>query len=373
MKTWKEELKENITTVEELASLLTFSEEEISGMKEVTKYFPMSIPRYYFSLINKDDPADPIRKMSLPAAGGLNREGLLDTSGESENTVMPCLQHKYESTVLILSTNRCAMYCRHCFRRRLVGIPGAEAESHIDDMIRYVREHPGINNVLLSGGDALMNENWKIEEYLEKFSSLPQLDFIRIGSRTPVTFPHRITGDAELQEILGKYQKKKQIYMVTHFNHPAEMTGEACEAVRVLQKLGLIIKNQTVLLKGVNDDPLVLGTLLRKIASWGMVEHYIFQCRPVVGVKNRFQLPIMEGSRIVNAANAMQNGMGKSAQYTMSHHTGKIAILGLNDASEMVFQYRQGKNPSDIGRIFTIRLSETDMWLDQIPPLSGRR
>ena len=366
MTNWKDELCRNITTVSELRTKLALSDDEARGMEEVVHYFPMSISRYYFSLIDPDDPHDPIRKMCVPATAGLDREGLLDTSGEQSNTVLPGMQHKYRETVMILSTNQCGMYCRYCFRRRLVGLSGNEVASHIDEMVDYVKDHPEISDILISGGDALLNDNSVIEEYLQKFSALPQLDFIRIATRTPVTFPCRINSDPELQALLAKYNQIKQLYVVTHFNHPHELSEESHQAVQTLQRLGIPVKNQTVLLQGVNDDPDTLSILLKGLTSWGIIPHYIFQCRPVLGVKSRFQVPLERGREIVNAANARQNGLGKSAQYTMSHVTGKITILGKNDAGEMVFQYRQAKNPADISRIFTRKLNSTDTWLEEL-------
>lgn len=366
MDTWQNELKNNITTVSELAALLPLTKEEIEKMKELIQYYPMSISRYYFSLIDKEDPEDPIRKMSVPEVCEFDSDGLLDTSGEASNTVLTGMQHKYKETALILSSNQCAMYCRHCFRRRLVGLSGEEVADHMDEMTDYVKAHPEINNVLISGGDALINSNIRIEEYLRKFVELPQLDFIRIGSRVPVTFPQRIIADAELQDILRKYNKKKQIYVITHFNHPKELTGQAQEAVQILQEMRIVVKNQTVLMRGINDKAEILARLLRELTTWGIVPHYIFQCRPVLGVKSRFQVPLLEGSRIVNEANAQQNGLGKVADYTMSYVTGKIRILGLNDAGNMVFQYKQAKNSHNIGKIFTKKLSVDEKWLEDI-------
>jgi KamA family protein len=364
MEKWMEELQNNITTVDELGQLLSLNAEEMKSMKELVQYYPMSVSRYYFSLIDKDDPDDPIRKMAIPEACEFDSEGLLDTSGEADNTVLTGMQHKYQETALILSSNQCAMYCRHCFRRRLVGLPGAEVAKHIDEMVAYIQDHPEINNVLISGGDALLNTNARLAEYLGKFSALPQLDFIRLGSRTPVTFPVRISSDTELLDILTTYSKKKTIYLVTHFNHPKELTPQAHEAIKALQQAGVVVKNQTVLMRGINDNAVLLAGLLRRITSWGIVQHYIFQCRPVMGVKNRFQVPLVDGSRIVNMANGLQNGLGKTADYTMSHVTGKIRILGTDETGNMVFQYHQAKNPANIGKIFIQSVSAAATWLD---------
>jgi KamA family protein len=364
--TWQEELADNVTDVGELSKIFLFSDEELAGMRDVTNFFPMSIPRYYLGLIDPDDPADPIRKMCIPATGGLDREGLLDQSGEASNTVLPGMQHKYRQTVLILTSNQCGMYCRYCFRRRLVGLSTDEVAAHLDEMVTYIKSHPEITNVLLSGGDALMNSNEAIERYLAAFCKMPQLDFVRLGSRAPVSFPCRVTEDPELTEMLGRYQQQKQLYVITHFNHPHEFSKESFAAIKALQKAGLIIKNQTVLLRGVNDDPAVLAEVFRSCTRWGIVQHYVFQCRPVLGVLNRFQVPLVRGSKIVNAANAQQNGLGKSADYTMSHVTGKIRILGSDEDGRMVFQYKQAKDPKRVGQIFSRLLAPDVCWLEDL-------
>ena len=178
-----------------------------------------------------------------------------------------------------------------------------------------------------------------------------------------MTFPCRITDDRTLIELFSRVGEKKQLYLITHFNHPREVSEQAAAAVRLLNGSGVIVKNQTVLLKGVNDDPEVLALLLRKMTSIGVVQHYIFQCRPVVGATNYFQVPLIEGSRIVNAANALQNGLSKSADYTMSHKTGKIRILGETGEGELMFQYKQAKDPSQIGKLFTRKMKDGQAWL----------
>ena len=203
----------------------------------------------------------------------------------------------------------------------------------------------------------------KIGEWLYALADIPQLDFIRIGTRTPVTFPDRISSDKRLLNTFREVCTRKQIYVVTHFNHPNEFTSRSIEAILDLQECGIIVKNQTVLLKGINDDPETLGKLLRMVTKNGIIQHYIFQCRPVTGVKNYFQVPIKKGCEIVRKANAMQNGLGKSAFYTMSHKTGKITILGEMDG-KMLFQYRQAKNSADIGRIFSMDISDEATWLE---------
>lgn len=364
MKEWKKILEQGFSDVTYIKDRLHIPEEEFGQLCQIQKAFPMFINPYYLSLINWQDADDPIRKMSVPAVAELAAGGRMDTSGEHDNTVIPGMQHKYAQTVLILSTNQCAMYCRHCFRKRLVGLSSDEIAEYIGEMGQYVREHKEISNILVSGGDAFLNSNEVIRKYLEEFCDIPHLDLIRFGTRTLVVLPQRITTDPELVELLREYGKKKQIYVVTQFNHPREVTPEAQQAVRMLMEAGVVVKNQTVLLKGVNDSPEVLGELMKRVTQAGIIPYYVFQCRPVTGVHSHFQVPLHEGYKIVEGAACMQNGQGKCFRYGMSHVTGKIEILGELENGEMLFKYHQAKYEKDVSRIFTKKIEPGQCWLD---------
>lgn len=348
---------------EDISSSLGLSDKEVKDMDALLDNYPMLIPDYYFSLIDFDDPEDPIRKMSIPSTYEFDRDGSFDTSGESDNTILPGMQHKYRQTALILSTNRCAMYCRHCFRKRLVGLTTEEVVDHLGEIVDYIKEHDEISNALISGGDSFINSNTVIEKYLQGLTAIPHLDFIRFGTRTPVVQPSRISKDQELQEILKKYSQKKHLIVVTQFNHPREITKEAIEAINALHDANVTVRNQTVLLGGINDNPKVLGELLRLLTSIGVFPYYVFQCRPVTGVKNNFQVPIKRGVEIVEAAKAMQNGLGKAFRYCLSHPTGKIEILGIMPNGELAFKYHETKDMKDNGRIFTMDLDDEDGWI----------
>ncbi|NLK37476.1 MAG: KamA family radical SAM protein [Epulopiscium sp.] len=362
---WAEYLKDNITTAKELANLLHLSEQEEKSMAAILEKYPMSVTHYYLSLINFEDEDDPIRKMCIPAIGEEDESGSLDTSGEKENTVLEGMQHKYPQTAMILSTNQCAMYCRHCFRKRLVGMSDEEVASQIHPVIDYIRGHKEINNALLSGGDAFLNTTSVIEEYLRELTAIEHLHMIRFGTRVPVVFPQRITEDRELLEVLKRYGKKKQIYVVTHFNHPRELTKEALAAIEGLKEAGIVIRNQTVLLKGVNDNPDILAELLQKLTKHGINPYYVFQCRPVAGVKNQFQVPLQKAYRIVQEAKNRQNGHGKSFRFVFSHPTGKIEIIGVLPDGRMIFQYHQAKYPENRGKILIRDIKEDQTWLEE--------
>jgi len=362
--TWQQDLRESITTADELKEYLKLNTNDTHKLQDILNHFPMAIPRYYLSLIDWDNPDDPILKMCVPSIQETNLDGAFDTSGEASNTVVPGLQHKYKCTTLFLSTNQCAMYCRYCFRKRLVGISEKEiGYKYFDKILDYINSHSEISNVLISGGDSFMNSNQTIEHYLKSFSEIKHLDCIRFGTRTPVSFPARITKDPELLKILKTYNDKKQIFIVTHYNHPNEITEESSLAIKLLQQAGMQILNQTVLLKGVNNDPEVLGTLLKRLTTIGVIPYYTFQCRPVSGVKNQFQVPIDQGYQIVEAAKQMQNGIAKSVRYIMSHENGKIEILGPANDGDMLFKYHQAKSPNDTSRIFGKKLADGQCWL----------
>lgn len=353
-----------LTEAEDLKEFLRLSDDELAVYRKIMDMFPMRITPYYFSLIDPEDPDDPIRRMSVPSFEEFNPDGSFDTSGELSNTKLEGLQHKYRQTALILSTNICAMYCRHCFRKRLVGMDQSEINRRLSEAVSYVKAHDEISNVLISGGDPLTLSNEVIKAYLEELSEIEHLDLIRIGSRIPVTLPQRISCDNELLDILREYNKKKALAVVTQFNHPREFTSESEKAVSALRNAGIQIRNQTVLLKGVNDNPKTLASLFRKVSGCGAVPYYLFQCRPVTGVKNRFQVPIARGIDISDAAKNELNGFAKSFRYAMSHPRGKIEIIGRTPERGIIFKFHQNKYPEDSARIFIADLSETDTWLD---------
>lgn len=362
---WKHEMKNTLRSAEDLLPYLPLTKAEQEQMTALLKDYPMAVTPYYLSLIDFDDPNDPIRKMAIPSLAETVLDGSFDTSGEAGNTVVEGLQHKYTQTAMMLSTNQCAMYCRHCFRKRLVGLSDEEIAKHFDTMRSYIMQHKEITNVLVSGGDALLNSNRRLDTILSMLVDIPHLDLIRIATRTPVVLPSRITADDGLVELLAEYNAQKQLVLVTQFNHPNELTPQAIEAVQQILQLGIPVKNQAVLLRGVNDSGEVLGALLRKLTQNGIAPYYIFQCRPVTGVKPQFQVPLLQGIHIINEAKAMQNGVGKTARYCMSHVSGKLEILGLAGDDELLFQYHEARDAENLGKLFTKKLTGGQAWLDE--------
>jgi len=362
-------VENSVCAFEQLQSYVDLSQEEEKKLKIITQRHPMRITPYYMTLIDWDDSNCPIRKMAVPSLKEFSLQGSYDTSGEVENTKLRGLQHKYQETALILATNKCAIYCRHCFRKRLVGLPNEEIVERFEDAANYIKQHEEINNVLISGGDPLLLSNKLVEHFLSTLSAIPHISFIRFGSRAPVTLPSRFEDD-DLLNILKKHSHPdRRIYVVTQFNHPKEITEQSINAVDNLIKASVLLNNQTVLLKGVNDNPETLAQLQNKLVGIGVNPYYVFQCRPVKRVKQHFQVPICQGVKIVEEAKKRCNGHSKRFKYIMSHKTGKIEILGIFDG-DIYFKYHQAKNRKNLGKIFKRQVNKIAGWLDDFksPP-----
>jgi len=363
---WQEKLDKNVSTVEELKQFVTLTRTEEKLLRKIIQIHPMSISRHYLSLVDKHDKNDPIRKMIVPSVQELDMSGTYDTSGEAKSTKAHGLQHKYKETVVLLSTNRCAAYCRYCFRKRLVGLPNEEILERFNDTIPYIRKHKEINNVLITGGDPLILSTEVIEKFLKKLTAIRHLNFIRFGSRIPVTFPDRILDDKSLTTMLKKYSaKEKRLYVVTHFNHPVAVNAKSIGAVDRLINANIIVNNQAVLMKGVNDNADTLAELMRKLVSIGVNPYYVFQCRPVRRVKTHFQLPLYRGYRIVEDAKKRLDGHSKRFKYCMSHDTGKIEIVGI-DRDKIYLKFNQARYAKDSSRFFAKKLDKKAAWLDDL-------
>lgn len=362
-KDWQKELANNKKTARELAELGFIDAADREALEKIIDNYPMSITDYYLSLIQTYDYSDPIYKMCIASLNEKEDEGKADTSGEQSNTISDGIQHKYDNTVLLLSTNVCAMYCRHCFRKRMVGNSESEVLSFVDSAVDYIRNHPEVDNVLITGGDALLNSNRVIEKYLSLLCDIPHIKFIRFGTRTPVVLPSRILSDPQLVDILSKYVQKKAIYIVTQFNHPAEITAESMQACQVFRTHGIPVLNQTVLLAGINDNPNILINLFNSLVANGITPYYLFQCRPVKGVKGYFSVPLKQAVDIVDATRAGLSGPAKRFRFSMSHIIGKIEIIGKTQDGRLLLKQHQAKNNEDLNNLFTVTVSDADTWL----------
>lgn len=355
-----------ISTIDELKGFISLTPKEEMQLRKVVQRHPMLISKFYLSLIDLSNPKDPLRKMVVPSAWELDLSGSYDTSDESKHTKLSGLQHKYGQTALVLSTNRCASYCRFCFRKRLVGLKSKEIISNFSHAADYINSHTEINNVLISGGDPLMLPTDVIEQFLELLAPISHLDFIRFGTKVPVYYPKRMLQDDTLFSLLNDYTHNKiRIYIVTQIDHPREITDELKKIVKMLLEAGIVINNQTVLMRGINDDQDVLAQLMKTLVSIGINPYYLFQCRPVKRVKKHFQIPLSVGYPIVEKAKAQLDGHSKRFRFVMSHKKGNIEILGIKD-NEMYFKFHQAEDERNAGLFFSRKLNPTATWLDDL-------
>ena len=293
---WKWQVKNRIETYEELSKYFTFEPEEAEGIKKALAKFRMAITPYYLSLIDPNDPYDPIRRQAIPAGEECNiaPADLNDPLHEDEDSPAPGLTHRYPDRVLFLITDMCSMYCRHCTRRRFAGQKDDESPSErIEKCLAYIEKTPQVRDVLLSGGDALMVSDKKLEYIIQRLRAIPHVEIVRIGSRTPVVCPQRIT--PELCDMLKKYHP---IWLNTHFNHPNEFTPEAEQALARLANAGIPLGNQTVLLRGVNDCVHVMKKLMHELVRNRVRPYYIYQCDLSMGLEH-FRTPVSKGIEII--------------------------------------------------------------------------
>ena len=351
-----------ISSLDELENYVPLDEGQRTRLQAIINEHPLLVTKYYMSLIDWTYPDDPIRKMVIPSLEEESIFGSYDTSGEEQNTIKIGIQHKYSQTALILTTNRCLAYCRFCFRKRLVGLSEKEILSNIEEAREYIENNSSITNVLLSGGDPLVLNNNIIRHLLESFTSIDHVRYVRFGSRVPVVYPTRFK-DPELISLFKKYSSPtKRVHVVTHFNHPNEITDESITGIDALMRAGVDIHNQTVLLKGVNDDPKVLSNLFLSLTSIGIAPYYLFQCRPVCSVTH-FQVPIETALDIVRDTRRMLDGLSKRFRFVMSHLEGKIEVVAKDDTN-VYFRFHQAKDASRCGEFFHCPRNPEAYWLD---------
>lgn len=317
-----------IKKIEEISGL---PEKDLKALKKVEEKYSFISNDYYLSLINWEDEEDPIRRIIIPNLHELDPRGDLDPSGESENTVVRGVQHKYGPTALMIVSESCGGVCRYCFRKRIFLDTESETIDDFPEAMGYIKNHPEISNVLLTGGDPLFNSTGKLDRIISKLREIPHVKIIRIGTRMPAFNPMRILDDPSLSEMIKKYSTKdKRIYIMTHFSHPRELTDVAVDAVASLLDAGAILANQTPILRGVNDNAGVLSELFTKLAEIGIPPYYVFQCRPTIG-NSYFSVPVEEAYEIIRQAKEKCSGLAKRAKFMMSHKTGKIEILAVDE------------------------------------------
>ncbi|QTA37699.1 KamA family radical SAM protein [Thermosipho ferrireducens] len=357
-----------VTYIAKIDKVKELTPEEIEKLKKVEEKFRFRANSYYLSLIDWDNPDDPIRKIIIPEEDELEEWGALDASSESTYTVAKGLQHKYKDTALFLVNDVCGGFCRFCFRKRLFINVGAEVIRDITPQLDYIKNHREITNVLLTGGDPLLLATSKLENIIKSLREIEHVKIIRIGTKMVAFNPYRIIDDPELLKVIEKYSTdEKKIYIMTQFNHPKEITKEAIKAVNMLLKAGAILSNQTPLLKGINDKPEILAELIRKLSFIGVTPYYVFQNRPVLG-NRKFAVPIEEGYTIFTKAVMNVSGLAKRLRYAMSHKTGKIEIAALTD-KYIIFKYHRAHAPENAGKVMIYKRNPEALWFDDYTEL----
>jgi len=293
---WKWQVKNRIETLDELKSLVSLTEDEENGIRVSLQTLRMAITPYYLSLINFENPECSIRRQAIPTINETyhTESDLEDPLHEDEDSPTPGLTHRYPDRVLLLITDQCAMYCRHCTRRRFAGQTDCESSSdRIDKAIEYISKTPAVRDVVLSGGDALLVSDAKLESIVQRLRAIPHVDIIRIGTRTPVVCPQRIT--PELVEMLKKYHP---VWVNVHFNHANEITDESRKACALMADAGIPLGNQSVLLRGINDCSQIMKRLVYDLVKMRVRPYYIYQCDLSQGL-GHFRTPISEGIEII--------------------------------------------------------------------------
>lgn len=303
---WKWQVRNRIETVEDLKKYINLTEEEEEGIRECLKTLRMSITPYYLSIMDPDNPHDPVRLQAIPNIVETNKSAadLDDPLHEDGDSPVPGLTHRYPDRALLLITDQCSMYCRHCTRRRFAGQnDGAMPTDQVDKAIDYIAQTPQIRDVVISGGDSLLMSDEKIEYILKRLREIPHVEIIRFGSRTPVVMPQRIT-----EEFVNMVKKYHPVWLNTHFNHSNEITEEAKIACERLANAGIPLGNQTVLLRGVNDCVHVMKKLVNDLVKIRIRPYYIYQCDLSNGIEH-FRTPVSKGIEIIEGLRGHTSGL----------------------------------------------------------------
>ena len=302
---WHWQLKHRICTKEELAEVIKLTPEEEKGIERASGRLSVAITPYWATLMDPEDPSCPLRRQGVPVVSEfiVAPHEMVDPLAEDRDSPAQHLVHRYPDRVLLLATDHCAMYCRHCTRRRLVG-EHEETGSPLrfDAAVEYIKSNRKIRDVLISGGDPFVLEDEEIESLIEKMRSISHLEFLRIGTRVPVTLPQRIT-----ERLVTMLKKYSPIWISIHFNHPKEITKRCKIACDMLADAGMPLGSQTVLLKGINDRPYIMKKLMHELLKIRVRPYYIYQCDPVRGTQH-FRTPVAVGINIMEKLRGHTSG-----------------------------------------------------------------
>jgi lysine 2,3-aminomutase len=293
---WRWQLRHRITSLEQMREIIELTPEEIEGIKHSKGRLALAVTPYFASLMDPINPNCPIRRQAIPRIEEihLSKNEMVDPLGEDKHSPVPGLVHRYPDRVLLLVTDQCAVYCRYCTRRRLVGSHERSiTQGNFEEVLKYLKSHRKVRDVLLSGGDPLLLENERLEEILGRLRALPHIELLRIGTRVPVTLPQRITGG--LVRMLKKYHP---LMISIHFTHPKEITETVRRACSELADGGIPLGSQTVLLKGINDKPYIMKKLVQELLKIRVRPYYIYQCDLAMGTEH-FRTSVATGIQII--------------------------------------------------------------------------
>jgi lysine 2,3-aminomutase len=342
---WRWQLRHRVTRAEQLKLILNLSPEEIEAIEASKGRMATAITPYFAKLMDRNDSNCPIRRQAIPtmAEFHFSPADLLDPCAEDENSPVHGLVHRYPDRALLLVTDKCAVYCRYCTRRRMVGSSEkCITEEDLDEAIAYIQATKKVRDVLISGGDPLLLEDDHLERIIAKVRKAPHVEIVRIGTRVPVTLPQRIT--PTLASILKKYHP---LWISIHFSHPKEVTKEVRRACAILAEAGIPLGSQTVLLRGINDRSVVMKRLMHELLKIRVRPYYIYQCDLAMGTEH-FRTPIAVGINIIEKLRGHTTGYAvPSFVIDAPGGGGKIPIgptyLISQDKGKVVLRNYQGK------------------------------
>lgn len=320
---WHWQLKNRISSVDTLRHFIHMSDEKCQNLMKISEKFRWATTPYYLSLMDYEDMNYPINLMALPSENELNEEGELDPMAEEYTNPAPCITRRYPNRLIINVTSSCAMFCRHCQRRRRIGeCDRIESEERIDEAIEYIRNNKEIRDVLITGGDPMMLPDEMLESVIKKVRAIEHVEIVRIGTRVPVTMPQRITDD--LCKMLSKYHP---LFINVQFNHPGEVTKEAKTACEKLSNAGIPLGNQMVFLHGINDNKYIVQLLNEQLLTCRVRPYYIFHPKQVLGTKH-FEIKVSDGLAIMKYLRGHTSGLA-IPQYILNAPggLGKIPLL----------------------------------------------
>ncbi len=350
---WKWQLSHRISTFDKLNAVIYLTKNEEEAIRLCWQKFPMAITPYFSSLLHPFNPRCPIRLQCIPRKKELlvGKNDMIDPCGEDRDAVVPNLIHRYPDRVLLLATTKCAVYCRYCTRRRFVGRREVDiTQENVDAICRYLRQNKKIRDVLISGGDPFLLEKTRLESILRQVRAIRHIEMVRIGTRVPVTLPMRVT--ESLTSMLRQYHP---LFVNIHFTHPKEITPEVRQACGLLVDAGIPLGSQTVLLRGINDQPSTLKQLVHELLKIRVRPYYLYQCDPAMGI-DHFKTPISKGIEIIQSLRGFTTGHavptyvidapgggGKipvGPDYVLGYQNG---VMTLRNYAGEIYHYREAK------------------------------